>query len=448
VTVHSNDRDKSGKTKLERLGELAELRKETVFNNLGHIINEELLVKIYHQMDGKKAVGIDGITKERYGKCLRDNIKNLLSRIRKGIYYPRPSRLTEIPKEDGSKRPLAVACFEDKLVQSAVSQILNKIYEPLFLTCSYGFRPARDCHDALRALMKHAYPCWNGAIVEIDICKYFNTIPHLELNKILQKKISDKRFLKLIDNLITTPTIKEDGEEIVNNIGCPQGSIISPVLSNIYLHEIIDTWFEELRKTYFKGKAEEIRFADDMVFVFENYFEAEKFFRVLPKRFEKFGLQMHADKSRLIQSGQNAAERANRAGKRLPTYKFLGFTVYWGKARNGKWWRMKFKSRSDRFTAKLKGLREYLKGQLNTEDTTATLKLVASVVRGWVNYHAVSDNERCVNQFIALSRQVVRKWLNRRGRKRPMSWAKFNKLMEKINFPLKGKTISIIPVAR
>jgi RNA-directed DNA polymerase len=270
----------------------------------------------------------------------------------------------------------------------------------------------------------------------------------VELRKILQKKISDKRFLRLIDKLVTAPIMQKDGKVEENRVGCPQGSIISPILSNIYLHEVIDIWFEELGKTYFKGKAEEVRFADDMVFIFENYFEAEKFFRVLPKRLSKFGLKMHANKSRLIQSGQNAAKRADRLGGRLPTYKFLGFTVYWGKARNGEWWRMKFKSRSDRFTAKLKGMREFLNGQLNTEDTIVTLELVASVVRGWINYHAVSDNERCVSQFILLSRQIVRKWINRRGRKRPMNWDKFNKLMVKVKFPNKGKTIPIFPVTR
>lgn len=442
MTVHSTDRLKSETTKLDRLGERAALRKETVFNNLGHIIDEGLLKQVYLQLNSRKAVGIDGVNKEAYGKQLEENIKSLLERIRKGSYRPKPARVVEIPKEDGSKRPLVISCFEDKLVQYAVSMILTKIYEPLFLPCSYGFRAGRNCHDALRALHKHAYPCWEGAVIEIDIRKYFNTIPHPELKKMLQKKISDSRFLRLIDKLVTAP-IKQEGHMTTTTIGCPQGSILSPILANIFLHEVIDEWFDTLKRKHFKGKAEEVRYADDMVFVFQHYVEAQRFFEVLPKRLKKYGLEMHMDKSNLIRSGQNVARREHRAGRRLPTYHFLGFTVYWGTARNGKWWRMKMISRRDRFTTKLKGLKKFLRKQLTTSDTMKILKLVASVMRGWLNYYAVSDNEWRVEQFIRICRQILRKWINRRGRKRPMNWENFNKLMEKVNLPRTWKTTSL-----
>ena len=441
MTVHS-DRTKSGKTKLDRLSKRAITHKDTVFNNLGHIIDEELLKQAYHQLTGRKAVGIDGVNKEAYGERLEENITTLVRRIHAGSYRPKPARVTEIPKEDGSTRPLVISCFEDKLVQSAVNMILTQIYEPLFLPCSYGFRPGQGCHDALRALYKHAYPCWEGAVVEIDIRKYFNSIPHQELKRILRKKISDERFLRLIDKLATAPIV-EKGKTTANEIGCPQGSILSPILANVYLHEVIDEWFHTIKQTYFKGKAEEVRYADDMVFVFEKHWEAQRFFEVLPKRLKKYGLEMHMDKSNLIRSGQNVARREHRAGRKLPTYKFLGFTVYWGKARDGKWWRMKVTSRRDRFTAKLKGLREFLRKQLNTSDTMGILKLVASVIKGWLNYHGVSDNERRANQFIQLCRQIIRKWVNRRGRKRPMNWENFNKLMEKVNIPKTWKTTSL-----
>lgn len=442
MAVHSTDRLKPGKTKLERLSERATTQKETVFNNLGHIIDDKLLLQLYHQIKGKKAVGIDGINKEMYGKQLEDNINDLMKRLRKGTYHPKPARIVEIPKEDGSKRPLAISCFDDKLVQSAVSLILTKIYEPLFMPCSFGFRENLGCHDALRALLKLSYPCWNGAVVEIDICKYFNSIPHKELREILQRKIEDERFLRLIDKLATAPILYGDKIE-ANTRGCPAGSILSPILANIYLHEVIDVWFDTIKQSYFRGIAEEVRYADDMIFIFQHYSEAQRFFEVLPKRLNKYGLEMHINKSHLIRSGQNAAEREYRLGKRLPTYSFLGFTVYWGKARNGKWWRMKLKSRRDRFSGKLKGLKEFLRKQLNTNDTLGVLKLVASVVRGWLAYHAVSDNERQVRQFVRISKQIIRKWINRRGRKRPMSWDKFNSLMEKINFPSNWKTVSL-----
>lgn len=441
MTVHS-DRNKSGQTKLDRLSKRAKTHIETVFNNLEHIIDEELLKQAYHQLTGRKAVGIDGINKEAYGERLDENIKNLVRRIHAGSYRPKPARVTEIPKEDGSTRPLVVSCFEDKLVQSAVNMILTRIYEPIFLPCSYGFRPGLGCHDAIRALYKHAYPCWEGAVVEIDIRKYFNSIPHEELKRILRKKISDERFLRLIDKLATAPIV-EKGKTTANELGCPQGSILSPILANVYLHEVIDEWFQTIKQTHFKGKAEEIRYADDMVFVFEKHWEAQRFFEVLPKRLKKYGLEMHMDKSNLIRSGQNVARREHRAGRKLPTYKFLGFTIYWGKARSGKWWRMKVTSRRDRFTTKLKGLKEFLRKQLNTSDTMGTLKLVASVIKGWLNYHGVSDNERRVSQFIHLCRQIIRKWINRRGRKRPMNWETFNKLMEKVNIPKTWVTTSL-----
>lgn len=441
MTVHS-DRIKSGQTKLERLSKCATTHQETVFNNLGHIIDRELLNQAYQQLESKKAVGIDGVNKEAYGERLEENISDLLKRIHGSSYRPKPARVTEIPKEDGSTRPLVVSCFEDKLVQFAVSIILTQIYEPIFLPCSYGFRPGRSCHDALHALYKHTYPCWEGAVVEIDIRKYFNTIPHKELKEILRKKISDDRFLRLIDKLATAPIVQK-GKTTANTIGCPQGSILSPILANIYLHEVIDVWFETIKQTHLKGKMEEIRYADDIVFVFQHHCEAQRFFEVLPKRLNKYGLEINMEKSNLIRSGQNVAERAHKAGRRLPTYQFLGFTVYWGKARNGRWWRMKVISRRDRFTAKLKGLKQFLRNQLNTSDTMGILRHVASVLKGWINYHAVSDNERRVGQFIHLCRQIIRKWINRRGRKRPMNWENFNKLMEKVYLPRSWKTTSL-----
>lgn len=433
MTVH-RDRNKSGQTKLERLSKRAITHIETVFNNLEHIIDGALLKQAYHQLEGKKAVGIDGINKEAYGEQLEENLRDLERRIHAGKYRPKPARVTEIPKEDGSTRPLVISCFEDKLVQYAVSMILTQIYEPLFLPCSYGFRPGRNCHDALRGLHKHAYSCGDGAVVEIDIRKYFNTIPHEELMKILRKKISDERFLRLIDKLAKAP-IMEKGETTANTIGCPQGSILSPILANIYLHEVIDEWFESLKQTHIVGEAEEIRYADDMVFVFQRHSEARRFFEVLPKRLKKYGLEINMEKSNLIRSGQNVARREHRAGRRLPTYHFLGFTIYWGKARTGQWWRMKVTSRQDRFTAKLKGLKKFLRTNLNTSNTLGVLKLVVSVVKGWINYNAVSDNEHRVYQFVQLCRDIIRKWINRRGRKRPLSWVNFNLLMRKVGMP-------------
>lgn len=440
MTVHSNDRP-SWLTKLERIGELSAGNKETVFNNIGHLINADMLKEQFQQLDGKKAVGIDKVTKAIYAEALDENINSLITKIRRGTYKPKPARITEIPKEDGSTRPLAISCLEDKLVQLAASRILSSIYEPLFLPCSYGYRPGKSCHEALKALNRATYLNPNGAIVEIDIRKYFNTIPHPVLMKLLRKKISDSRFIRLIEVLITAP-IMEGKRETKNTRGCPQGSILSPILANVYLHHVVDEWFGSIKQTHMHGRAELIRFADDMVFVFERQSDAQRLYNVLPKRLAKGGLEMHADKSQIITAGRIAASKAHQQGNRLPTFNFLGFTCYWGKARKG-FWRLKFTSRKDRFATKLKGMKKYLRGNLNTENTFGVIKSVIRVVIGWANYHGVSDNQRRVGQFLERTKRLILRWLNRRGGKRRVTWDRLIQLLEIAGFPKKRKTVSM-----
>lgn len=428
-------------TKLECIGKRARLRKETLFNNIGHALDLDLLRECYRELDGKKAIGIDGVTKEAYGKRLEDNLQDLLAQIRRHAYKPQASRMVEIPKEDGSTRPLAISCFEDKIVQMATTRILTAIYEPLFLPCSYGYREGINGHDALRALMKSSNQFHTGATLEIDLQKYFNTIPHNKLLEVLEKKITDKRFLKLIEKLIRSPSMV-NGKAEISKLGCPQGSIISPILSNIYLHHVVDSWFGEIRKSHLKGETAMVRFADDMVFLFQRGEDAERFYKVLPKRLEKYGLQLHAEKSSLLKSGSREAKEAEERGERLKTYKFLGFVCYWGKSLDGNRWRLKFKSRSDRFTVKLRGLREYLKKSLS-QDTKSTILCVKRVVVGWINYHAISDNQRRVSSFLQESKKAIFNWINRKGGKRRMNWAVFNKLLEETKYPQKFKTISM-----
>lgn len=443
MSVHSND-GPTWSTKLQRIGELSTQNKDLVFNNLGHILCVDWLRELYRQLDGSKAIGIDGITKEAYGKNLEENLQNLIRRIRRGQYYPQASRITEIPKDDGSMRPLAISCFEDKLVQLAVSSILGKIYEPLFLPSSFGFRPKRNCHDALRALNRAVFTAQDGAVVEIDLRKYFNTIPHGPLLDFIRRKINDSRFLRLIETLIKAPTL-QDGRAAENEIGCPQGSILSPVLSNVYLHYVIDEWFDEISKTHFKAGAHEIRFADDMVFVFCEMSDAERFYRVLPQRLSKWGIAMHEDKSQLLPSGNRAAARAHARGERIPVYRFLGFTCYWDQSRNKRCWRLKVKSRGDRKRAKLNGLRQYLRENLNTPDTPKVLERVKAGVRGWANYHAVSDNQMQVSSFIDESKRILFRWFNRRGGKKPWTWERHARLLERIDYPKVPLIKSLFP---
>ena len=439
MTVQTEDGEQQT-TKLERISKRASFRKDTVFNCVGHVVDLNLLSECYRELEGKKAIGIDGMTKATYGVKLEENLQNLLARIRRNGYKPQAARLVEIPKEDGSSRPLAISCFEDKIVQLAVAKILTAIFEPQFLRCSYGYREGANGHEALRALMKYSNQNPNGATLEIDLRKYFNTIPHANLQEILKEKISDKRFLKLVEKLIRAP-ILVNGKAELNRTGCPQGSIVSPILSNIYLNHVIDSWFEEIRKKHLSGRANMVRFADDMVFVFEIKEEADRFYRVLPKRLEKYGLKLHEDKSSLLRSGSKVAAEAEERGERIPIYKFLGFVCYWGKGRDGKW-RLKYKSRADRFTGKLKGLGKYLKEKRHHE-TEKVLAQVKRVVVGWINYHAISDNQGRVESFIYQTERILFNWINRKGGKGKMSWIKFGALLRRIKYPRNFKTTSM-----
>ncbi|BAG40693.1 reverse transcriptase [Orientia tsutsugamushi str. Ikeda] len=379
MAVHSIDRN-TWLTKLERIKLLSSKNQDIKFNNLGHIIDLKMLEEQYKELDSKKAIGIDGITKEDYGKKLKANLLSLLTRIRKGQYQAKPARIVKIPKEDGGKRPLVISCFEDKIIESTVSKILNSVFEPIFLKYSYGFHPKLNAHDALRELNRLTYNFNKGAIVEIDITKCFNTIKHCELMEFLRKRISDKKFLRLVMKLIETPIIEND-TIVTNKEGCRQGSIVSPILANIFLHYVIDSWFAKISKENLIGQTGMVRYCNDMVFVFEREADAKKFYDVLPKRLNKYGLNINEAKSQMIKSGRDHAANLAKQGKKIASYNFLGFTCYWSKSRFGTTWRLKYTSRRDRFTEKLKGLRKYLRGQLNTLDKTQTLSQVIRVIR-------------------------------------------------------------------
>jgi RNA-directed DNA polymerase len=412
-----------------------------VFNNLGHVLTEDFLRAAYTDLPAGKAVGIDEVTKGDYDKNLESNIKQLHEKVRRGQYRPQAARIVQIPKEDGSTRPLAIACFEDKIVQKAVGRILEAVFEPLFLSCSYGFRPEHNCHKALRVLMKNSYKIEDGALIEIDIRKCFNRIPHDQLFAFLERKISDKRFLRLVKKLIMVP-IQEDGNVEISIIGCPQGSNISPILCNIYLHYVIDEWFTEISVTHLKGKTELIRYADDMVFAFEHMEDAKRVFSVLGKRLNKYDLEIHEAKSALLPLGRQAAKRMEAQGERMPTFMFLGFIGCWGKAKKG-FWRLKFKSRADRFTATLKRCKKYLRENLNTPDEKELMASIRRRVRGWINYHAISDNQRRVRSFILEVKRMLFWWINRRSQCKAINWEQLQKKLEREQFPQTFKTKSM-----
>ena len=258
----------------------------------------------------------------------------------------------------------------------------------------------------------------------------------------LRKRISDKKFLRLVMKLIETPII-ENGTIVISKEGCRQGSIVSPILANVFLHYVIDSWFAKISKENLKGQTGMVRYCDDMVFVFENEADAKRFYDVLPKRLNKYGLNINEAKSQMIKSGRNHAANLAKQGKKIASYNFLGFTCYWGKSRFGTTWRLKYITRRDRFTEKLKGLRQYLRCQLNKQDKTQILLQVIRVIRGWINYHGISDNERRVSSFIDQSKRAIYEWFNRMGGKRKMNWQRLTEILKRVNFPENGKIISM-----
>lgn len=422
-------------TKLQRIGKRSKVYPKEVFNNLFHVITVDMLKDLYAKEAANKAIGVDGVSKLSYGENLQENLENLITRIKRNTYRPKAARLVEIPKEDGSTRPLAISCFEDKLVQRAIYQVLNSIYEPLFLDCSFGFRPSRSPHLALKRLSEECYKLQEGSIVEIDLKRCFNTIPHKPLRGFLEEKISDRRFLRLLDILIKTP-IETDEGTLSCDIGCPQGSIISPILANIFLHHVLDKWFDAINISHLRGTGKAIRFADDAVFIFNSKSEANRFVKVLPKRLSKYGLELNKDKSGVLPAGSLSIQDMVRSGNKPPTFKFLGFTCYWGLSRSKKFYRLKYKSRIDRIRNKLSGLKKFLKNQMVAPDTGHVLDTIKRVVVGWMNYHSVSDNIHQVRRFDNAVKYLILRWFNRRSQRCKMNIKRLTEILKERSYPL------------
>lgn len=422
-------------TKLDRIESRSRRDRGTVFNNLGYLIDLALLRECYRCLDGNKAVGIDGVSKEEYGKNLESNLQEILLKIRRGSYHPKASRIVEIPKISGGKRPLAISCFEDKIVQEAVKRIVERIFEPLFTDNSYGFRPKRNCHTAIAALDGYLRKWECGAVLEIDLQKYFNSIPHEPLIGMLRGKISDERFLHLIIKMLKAPTLNEAGIEQRNEIGSPQGSILSPVISNIYLHYVLDTWFDWVNESHFGGSAHLVRYADDAVFTFRSISDAERFKRGLVKRLDKYGIKLHEGKTAALPCGKREAERCEKLGLQMRTFTFLGFLHVWGISVNKKgqrFWRVKRRTCPKRFKSKLSEMKTYIRKHRHKKDLIAN---ITRATQGYLNYFAIMDNGRRITQFIYEVRRLLFKWMNRRSQKRSYNWTRFDRMLQKERFP-------------
>jgi len=375
---------------LERVRTAARLRKKERFTALLHHVTVDLLRDAYSWLKRDAAAGADGVTWDDYGADLEVNLADLHARIHRGAYRAQPSRRVYIPKPDGRQRPLGIAALEDKIVQRALVEVLNAIYEEDFLGFSYGFRPGRGQHDALDALAVGITSRKVNWILDADIAAFFDTVSHDWLIRFVEHRIGDKRVIRLIRKWLKAGVLEDDRIE-TTEMGTPQGAVISPLLANIYLHYVFDLWAERWRQREAKGDMIIVRYADDIVVGFQHRHEAERFTSELAQRLADFALQLHPDKTRLIEFGRHAA--ANRKGRGLgkpEVFDFLGFTHICGRSRKGRF-QLRRQSRRDRLRAKLREIRDDLWQHRHTpiEEQGSWLQ---HVMTGWFAYHAVPVN--------------------------------------------------------
>ncbi len=436
--MHSNE--ESVLTKLQRIATKASEDKSCQFTSLFHLMNKDLLLGCFLQLKGKAAAGIDYMTKEKYAEDLDANLEDLVSRLHKMAYKPQPVLRVYIPKAGSQKlRPLGIPVLEDKLVQAGLVKIMQMIYEQDFIEDSYGFRPERSCHNALRALSQTVEGASIHYIVEADIKGFFDNVDQEKLMKFISHRIADKRMLRYIKRFLKAG-IQEDGKHRASESGTPQGGVISPLLANIYLHYTLDLWFEKRVKRQCKGYARLIRYADDYVVCFQESGDAKVFMEGMKVRLKQFNLEVAPEKTNLLEFGAFAQSKAKARGGRVKTFDFLGFTHYCSRSRNGRRFRMKRKTISKRLSAKVKVYKEWLKAN-RILSTKHILKITAAKLRGHYAYYGVTDNSNGINKFAYLVKTVLFKWLNRRGKRGCYTWEKFNKLLRL--FPLPAPKIMV-----
>ncbi|MGH2855146.1 MAG: group II intron reverse transcriptase/maturase [Solirubrobacteraceae bacterium] len=410
---------------LDRVRQAARRDKDAKFTALMHHVDLSSLWRAYTAISPKASPGVDQVTWSAYGENLRKNLEDLLARVHSGAYRAKPSRRAYIPKADGRLRPLGIASLEDKIVQRAVVEVLNAIYEVDFLGFSYGFRPGRGPHDALDALTVGIETKKVNWVLDADISDFFTRLDHVWLKKFLEHRIADKRVLRLIDKWLRAGVI-EDGKWSASDGGAPQGASASPLLANVYLHYVFDRWVRQWRSRHARGDMIVTRFADDFVVGFEHEGDAQQFLAELRERFAKFGLELHPDKTRLIEFGRHAARmRAARGEGKPETFDFLGFTHYCGKRKDGQFW-LKRKTIAKRMRAKLKLLNIELKRRRH-EPIPVQGQWLGSVVRGHLAYYAVPGNTDSVATFRTQVTRLWLKWLRRRSQRHRLNWVRMDR---------------------
>jgi RNA-directed DNA polymerase len=409
-------------TQIDRLTELAKEDARRQFYSIAHMITPEALYAAFRGLRKKASAGVDGVTYEEYERDVARNIQILHERLKNGKYQAQPLRRVYIPKENGKQRPISIPALEDKIVQKAMVEILNAIYEQDFLHCSYGFRPGRGQHQALDEVGRVICTRPTGWVLEIDVTAYFDSIVRKQLMGMIEKRVRDRSVLRLIRKWIQVGVI-EEGRLLVSETGTGQGQTISPLLANIYLHYVLDEWFENEVKPRLRGAAHEIRFADDAVLCFQYKEDAERVMEVLPKRFTKYGLTIHPEKTRLLEFGRYAEEKAKRQGKKPATFDFLGYTHVCARSRRGKF-TVHVKTMKKRFRRGLTAIAEWCQENrhMPVEEQQKTLN---AKLRGHYQYYGRPTNYQSLWRFFREVRHIWRKWLSRRTRGNGMIWEKY-----------------------
>lgn len=408
-------------TGLEKIAENKSKFPDRKHVNLIHYVNEFHLLQVFKRLDRKKAVGVDGVSKKEYEKHLEENLADLVKKMKTFSYRPQPAKRVYIPKVGSEKlRPLGIPSLEDKMVQGVMADVLNMVYEPLFYPFSYGFRPGRDCHMAIHALDEMIFKNKVNYVVDADIKGFFDNVDHKILIAFLEEEIGDKSFQRYIVRFLKAG-IMEDGELTVSEKSTPQGSLISPILANVYLHYALDMWFDVAVRKYCKGFCGMVRYADDFVCCFENETEAKEFFTKLIERLKKFNLEIEVNKSKIIRFGRNAGEDRK-------TFDFLGFTFINGKSRNGKYQLIRRTSKK-KMGAKFKEVNEWLKKNRHMP-IPEMVKILNQKLIGHYRYYGIIGNYRKLNIYYRYVMYRMKIWLGRRSQKAKMTWEKFYKTME------------------
>jgi RNA-directed DNA polymerase len=424
-------------TKQQRIAALAKQSPQMGFTSLNHHLDLVWLVEAYNRTRQDAAPGVDGQTGEDYGVSLLDNLTALLERAKSGTYRASPLRRVHIPKGTGREtRPLGIPILEDKILQRAVVMALEPIYEQDFLNCSYGYRPGRSAHQALQALWQQTMDlggCW---LVEVDIRKFFDTLDHAHLRELLRQRVRDGVLLRLIDKWLKAGVL-EGAELTYPEAGTPQGGVISPLLANVYLHYVLDVWFAEVVQPRLKGRAFLVRYADDFVMGFACEEDARRVLDVLPKRFGKYGLTIHPDKTRLVPFVRPARRPSSPCGPAVQapgSFDFLGFTHFWSRSKKGNWV-VKRKTAGSRFHRAIKTVAAWCR--LNRHRSIADQhQALWRKLRGHFTYYGVIGNLPALQRFRYELVRVWRKWLSRRHRRGLMNWARFSELLRHLPLPV------------